>query len=144
MTAFHFPTRYDETQADEGVWTSVVDEMDNVWGRFKLCLFDETTPRHRVTLERLQRKYPAKKGQPNAALKAKSQDEWAVELFVEMSVVDWEMKDAKGKAIPYTPEAAIAYLSDPRALFVLKEIGAFARDVRNFQPEEQEELPEGN
>lgn len=144
MSDFFFPTRYDATQADEGVWTAVIDEMDNLWGRFKLCLFDETTPRHRVTLERLQRKYPVKKGQPNAELKAKKMDDWAIELFVEMSVVDWEVNDGKGKPIPFSAEAAIRYLSDPRALFVVRELGTFARDVRNFQPDEQEELPEGN
>ncbi|MDD1452639.1 hypothetical protein NHF48_019680 [Sphingomonas sp. H160509] len=144
MTAFHFPARYDEAQADEGVWTSVIDEVGNHYGRFKLCLFDELTPRYRVTLERLQRKYPAKNGRTNEAYAAKSDDEKNVEVFVELSLVDWEIKDEKGKAIPFAKDTAIAYLSDVRALYVLRELAAFARDVRNFQPEEQTDLPEGN
>lgn len=145
MSNFYFPKRFDSTQADEGVWTSVIDEMDNLWLRAKLCLFDENTQRYRITMERLQRKYPrGRNGQPNAKLKEMSADALAIELFVEMSFVDWELKDAKGKLIPFSKEAAVEYLSQPEALFALSALGAFARDVRNFQPEEQEELPEGN
>lgn len=144
MTTFHFPARYDDTLADEGVWTSVIDEVGNDYGRFKLSLFDELTPRYRSTLERLQRKYPPKNGKPNATYMAMTEDQKLILTFVELAMSDWEIKDEKGKAIPFSKEAAKEYFADPRALFVLRELSSFARDVRNFQPEEQAELPEGN
>lgn len=144
MTTFHFPARYDETQADEGVWRTVLDEVGNDYGRFKLCLFDELTPRYRTTLERLMRKYPTKNGKANAAYAAKTDDQKNVEVFVELALADWEIKDAKGKLIPFSKETATEYFNDPRALYVLRELAEFARDVRNFQPEEQADLPEGN
>jgi len=143
MSEFNFPTRYDEAAADEGVWTSVIDEMDNLWGRFKLCLFDETTQRYRLTMERLMRKYRnAAKSNPGS--KEKTNEERAVEVFVELALVDWEITNKAGKAIPFSKEAAVRYLMAPQALYVQNAIVAFARDVRNFQPEEQTELPEGN
>lgn len=144
MTEFHFPARYDETKADEGVWHVVLDELNQSHGRYKLCLFDELTQRYRVTLERLQRKYPAKNGRPNEAFAAMTEDQKNIEIFVELALVDWDIKDAKGKAIAFSKEAAIKALSAPSALYVLREIAAYARDVRNFQPEEQTDLPEGN
>lgn len=134
---FEYPARYDEAIADDGVWTTVIDENDAVWGRFKLALFDITTQRYKTTLTRLQRKYRNRKGEPA------SKDHMTVEIFVEMSLVDWEVT-IKGKAVPFSKEAAIAYLNDDRALFALKALSEFANDVRNFQPEGQDELPEGN
>jgi hypothetical protein len=137
MTDFLFPDRFNDNLAEEGVKFEVIDENDNVWGVFKCRLIDRTLPRWRTTMERIQRRY--KNDHKTKLVDIRG------ELFVELSLVDWDMKDAKGKAIPYDKATAIKYFNDPRAKFALEYLFAMAEDVRNFQPDEQEgELPEGN
>lgn len=135
---FVFPSRFDEAQANDGRWFAVVDENDVQWGRFKCTLIDSTVPRYKIALERLQRKYGGK------SAKAKPGDDFTAELFIEMSLVDWDMKNSKGDVIPFSRQAAMAYFTNPRGAYALKQLLVDAENVANFQPEEQEELPEGN
>ena len=137
MTDFHFPKRFDDTLAKDGVWFEVVDENDNEWGSFLCSSVDRTLPRYKIALEALQRKYKGRK---------KPGEDFSAELFVQLSLNDWKLKDAKGKSIPYTREDAIKYFSQPEAAFVLNYLSALVEDVKNFQSEEQEDAgdPTGN
>lgn len=136
MTEFFFPDRFDNTLADDGVKFEVIDENDHVWGVFKCRLIDRTLPRWRTTLERVQRRYKNDNKTKLVDIRG--------ELFVELSLVDWDMKDAKGKSIPFDKAVAVRYFKNDKAKFALEYLFAMAEDVRNYQPEEQDELPEGN
>jgi hypothetical protein len=145
MSKFKFVKRFDSGKAEDGVWFRVEDEMENSHGRFLCPLFDPTTQRYRVTLERLQREYPkSKNGQPHPTIKAMGDDAVQKMIFVEMSLIDWEVEGADGKLIPFTKQDALEYFSEPESQYVYEYLRMNASDVRNYQPEEQKELPEGN
>jgi hypothetical protein len=62
-------------------------------------------------------------------------------------LVDWKgIEDEAGKAVPFSAKAAIEYfdVDDPAALFVFMTLLSKAADVTNFQPDDQEDLPEKN
>lgn len=134
MTDFVFPTRFDTAIADEGIWFEVVDELDNEWGSFKCVLLDRGIPRYQHAVERLRRKHNGKR---------KVSEDFKAELFVELALVDWKLKNAAGKDIPFTKESALSYFSNPRATFALDYLSALVEDVRNFQADEEEDV-EGN
>lgn len=114
---FYFPERFDSTLADDGVKFEVIDENDHVWGVFKCRLIDRTLPRWRTTMERIQRRY--KNDNKTKLIDIRG------ELFVELALVDWEeVKDGKGKAIPFDKATAIRYFMNPRARFALDELFA--------------------
>jgi hypothetical protein len=126
--SFHIPSRYDESMASEGSWFDVVDEHGNLWGNFKMVLFDSDNPAIKKAQERTKFKF-AKEIRLNQI----TNDKLALEVFLEAVLIDWEVKDAKGKLVPFSVEAARAYFSQPKVFkFVFPQLLEYAADVRNY------------
>lgn len=154
MTTFKLPkARFDRKLANDGREFYIEDENGTYYGTFKCALVDQTLPRYRTALERLQRKY-----QPNGpkGKRAEVDETIAAELFVELALLDWDgIFDAEDKPVPFTKANAIAYFTTceldeetgekfyPLA-WLLGRLSRESEDVRNFQPAEQTEAPEKN
>lgn len=159
MSKFKLPKpRFDRQRANEGREIYVTDENGTYWGTYRVALVDQTLPRYRVALERLQRKYTP------VGPKGKRVDVGetiAAELFVELALLDWKevadwRPDAKdGTYREFSKAAAIEFFSlseddeetgekyFPTA-WLLAYLSRESENLANFQPPEQSEAPEGN
>lgn len=141
MTEFYFPDRYDENEAEEGVWFDITDERGQSLGKWKCSLFD----RHSTRVQHLLTRHARKQAKLVKAGKA-NKDSALASVFVEVCVHDWEMKNPKGEAIPFTKDNAVAYLTHEKASFASTLLIELASDVLNFQgdPEAESEEDLGN
>lgn len=121
---FDIPTRFDTKVADEGVWFRVRDENGAEYGEFLCALIDKHNPRTTKIYERFNVRYKKLKDTPGYEKKL------GADVFIELSLIDWKLKNKKGVNIPYSRDAAMAYLL--AAPFVLEALGAFAGDVTNY------------
>lgn len=127
---FSIPNRYSNDLADHGVWLDLAYEDGTEIGEFKLKFFDTSGgQRAQLLQKRIQAKYAA------SALKKMKGDEFAKVLMLDEILIDWKIKDAKGKDVPYSREAAEAYFAHENAQWVLDQLAAFASDVRNYREE---------
>lgn len=162
MSKFKLPKpRFDRKMANEGREIYVTDENDTYWGTFRVALVDQTLPRYRIALERLQRKY-----QPNGpkGKRADINETIAAELFVELALLDWKevaewreeagtdldddgfVKFSKARAVEFfsldeTDEDGEVYYP---VAWVLSRLSREAEDLANFQPLDQSDAPEKN
>lgn len=125
-TKWNFPKRFDNDIAEDGIWFEVVDENGNEWGAFKCQLIDKTTQRWKNAVARVVRE----RQRGNSKVEHTNAD-----LFVEMSLLDWRLKDGNGKAVAFSKDEAKDYFRQPEAEFVLEQLNARASDVTNYQPE---------
>lgn len=157
MTKFktHKP-RFDRKLASEGREFYIEDEYGNHYGTFRCGLVDETLPRYRVALQRLQREYASKQKNAPVGKRIELDELIALELFVEITLLDWSgIEDEDEKPVPFSKKVALEYFSEheideetglkyyPKA-WIVETLSKFARDVQNFQPADQEGLAEKN
>jgi hypothetical protein len=141
---FVFIERYDAELA-AGRKYEPIDEMGRSHGIFDLALFEMTTDHFRVRMEDMAAKFKTKDGKPDPKIKELTEDELKLKGFVEICVNGWSgIKNKAGKEIPFTKDRAFAYLNHPKGAFAMQKVIAFASDLKNYQPEGQDELPEGN
>lgn len=141
---FDFIERYDAELA-AGRKYEVIDEMGRSHGIFDLALFDMTTDHFRVRMEDMAAKFKTKDGKPDPKIKELTEDELKLKGFIEICVNGWSgIKNKDGKEIPFTKERAFKFLNNPKAAFITSKLIPYASDIKNYQPEEQDELPEGN
>lgn len=159
MSKFKLPKpRFDRKMANEGREIYVVDENGTYWGTYRVALVDQTLPRYRVALERLQRKYQpiGPKGK-----RADISETIAAELFVELAlldwsdVADWRIDAEEGATVKFSREKAIEFFSlseddeetgekyFPTA-WLLAYLSRESENLANFQPLDQSEIPEKN
>ena len=137
MTDFAIPERYDETAANEGVWFVIDDENGNEYGSFKCRLIDQFSNRAELERKRIIQKYNLK--DQRASKKMTDEDRMRI-VLCESSLVDWEMKDAKGKKVPFSVEKALEYFSLDATKFVFVELLKIVGDVTNFPVEAEIEV----
>lgn len=125
MSKFKRHSRYDVTLAEQGVWFTVRDELDQVYGEFLCSLID-----HHATHTKL-RAQRAAKGQRQQGKKAEAAEVIA-ELLVSLSLTDWSgVYYADGKPVEFTRANALEYLTDET--FVATALLEYAQNVANYQ-----------
>lgn len=145
MTNFARPKpRFDRSHANDGVWYYIEDEVGNDYGGFLCGYFDVSVPRVKVLIERAQR--------IGAGARAKrvsdaDQVRTGVEQFVDACLLDWDIKDADGKSVKFSRDAAVAYFltadegEDGKPVYVFdyvfSQLLQLTRDVRNYQSDAQ-------
>lgn len=155
MSNFVFHNRFDKKDAVDGKFFEIVDELGNDWGSFKCLLIDGNNPRFKAAAERNARKARAAEKALGNSKNEKLQIKLGLDAAFDTWLVDWELKGANGKPIPYTRENVQAYfgasITDEEtgesifpALWVFLKLSELARDPLHFQPEDQEGLPEKN
>jgi hypothetical protein len=149
MTNFVKPKpRFDRSFAHDGIWVYPVDNVNNEYGGFLVGYFDVSIPRVKVAVEKHQRlsNMAARSKRPENA------DEIAVRREVETAVdaclLDWDVEDADGKKVPFSKAKAVEYFltheideetGEKNYIydFVFKEMFDAARNIHNFQSDEQ-------
>lgn len=149
MTNFRKPpARFNKAEANDGVKFEIIDDVtDFNYGTFRCGYFNTAVPRVKQIIEREERKL-------NAATRARGRkddhDEMVkgATIFAEAVLLDWDMKDDKDKAIPYSVKAAVefftahdtdeagkkVYYND----YVLGQLMELSRDILNFQSDASE------
>jgi hypothetical protein len=124
---FNIPKRYDADLAENGVWFNISDENGNQYGEFKCRFMDTTSQRTELALKRIRTKYASE-------IRSKKMGDWdsIKVVMAEGVLIDWKMKDDKGKDIPFSIEAALEYFSLEQTRWVLLELGKLADNVTNF------------
>ena len=127
---FHIPQPFDQQVADEGVDFEFFDKNKVHWGTFKCLYLDANSRKIKLAQDRIKQKYARE-------LRLGTEDNEAIglELFLDAILVAWsEVKDGKGKEVPYSKEAAEAYFANPTVrAFVLPYLLEAVQDYRNFQ-----------
>lgn len=137
MTKFNFdiPTRFDEGQAREGVWFSIEDEHDQLWGEFKLAYLDGDSPEIKKLRTKLKAKYAK-----DIRLGKLDQDKVAMEVFLECVLLDWRKVKAAGKEVEFSKEAAQEYFENPHVKsFAWPELLAYAGSVLHYNDKASEQ-----
>lgn len=126
MSKFAIPVRYDDSTAEEGVWFEVATEAGDEYGSFLCRHLDELHPRTTLQTKRVRDRF--------AGMKGKKADEWEIlrEIMVECVLLDWKVKDGKGKLVPFTKEDAREYFSEIDARYCLIALSRLSGDVTNF------------
>jgi hypothetical protein len=130
------PSRYNEELADEGVWFSVYDEDDRLWGKFKCAMYDADSRRFKQAFDRLKTKYAKE-------IRTKSTDaeKMGAELFLDAVLLDWEEVTVGGKEFAFTRANAELYFAHkPHLKFALPKLLEFSQDVRNYQAAPKDEI----
>lgn len=128
MAKFKKHVRYDKDMANDGVWFSIIDEVENNYGEFRLRHVDRANPRTKLDFKRIQTKY-----QESIRSGKMTTDESQRIYFCEAVLVDWKgVLDEKGKEVPFTVADAIEYFSDDDNLYVLERLIQLSDDIRNF------------
>ncbi|MGK2911227.1 MAG: hypothetical protein ACSLE1_15710 [Sphingobium sp.] len=131
MTDYFIPQRYDDKAAEAGVWFEIETERGEKYGSFLCTLIDKHNPRTVKAAERFRKRYDRLKNVPGYKEKMNA------DLFVEISLIDWKLNDAKGKPIPFSRDEAIAYLT--AVPFVLEQLDRHASDALNYPGEDTED-----
>lgn len=134
---FDIPTRYDAEVALEGVWTPpVLDEHDQQYGEFKLVMFDTDNPAIKKAQEKVRIK-----NEKAARLKQVTNDDLALEVFLEAILIDWKGVKKGGVEVPFSKEVAKQYFSVPAIRkVVFPELLEFAVNVRNYGTPDKDEV----
>lgn len=141
MIKFKVATRYDVKLGKEGLWKPVSeefrDERDVVietvyYATFKVAVWDNQNPTWKWQNERYQRVHKQEIAQ------LKSDEEKLVHRFVHLCLLDWkDIVDEKGKAVPFSKEAAIEFFSSETdggpQIYIFNKLFAFASDVSNYR-----------
>jgi hypothetical protein len=157
MTKFkqHKP-RFDRKLASEGREFYIEDEYGNHYGTFRCGLVDETLPRYRVTLERIKREFSAKMKNAPVGKRADINEQYVVELFVEVTLLDWDgILDENDKPVPFSKQNAMEFflqheIDEESGLkyypnnWIMSQLSEYARNVVYFQPDDQEGPAEKN
>lgn len=125
-TEFKFKkiSRYDESRAQAGEWTTVFSEWDESFGRFKVGLQDVTSARVKVAYKHLERTQAEQ-------LKHLNEEDRRKFLFVHICLFDWEgILDPNDKPVPFTKEAAFEYMKAEDYVFEI--LNQFSLSVKNF------------
>jgi hypothetical protein len=145
MTDFNFPDEFDAryTDASEGVWFNAKDRAGNHLGKFLCALIHDESPKVQTYRARQTR---ARKD--DSELTEEEQIDISRRMFIECSLLDWELKNAKGDPIPFDKKSAHEYFQtkdskgNARGARVMIDLFNRALNVLNYQPDP--ELPEGN
>lgn len=134
---FDIPTRYDADVALEGVWTPpVLDEHDQQWGEFKLVMFDTDNPAIKKAQEKVRIR-----NEKAVRLKQVTNDDLALEVFLDAILIDWKGVKKGGVEVPYSKETAKQYFSVSAVRkVVFPELLAFAVDVRNYPTPDKDDV----
>lgn len=131
--------RFSSVMASEGVWIPANGEKGQKYGEFKCRLGDDDSQTYRAA---------AKVYAKTSAHRTKDMDalEKLIDQFVEIQLVDWRgINDKKGKAKPFTKEAARQLFNHDRYKFVpFKHLYEHSHNVMNYQEASTEEDEAGN
>ena len=128
MTKIKFKkySRYDELCAQNGVDHTVVDELDQKRGTFKVSLFDTTSKQVQVNMERYQRE------NADAIARLTTAEERGTLLFVSCFLHGWsDVLDGDDKEVAFDKEAAFELLLEDQ--WLTEKLIAFSKNVMNFQ-----------
>lgn len=129
-TVFNFAkpvARYDMARANDGITKAVYDENKTYYGHWTFGLQDDANPRVRVNKERYDRVHSER-------TEGFTRLEKIVDIFVELYLKGWDgILDADGKKMPYSKEAAKAYLNHPDFYIVMEQLWPWSHDVKLFQ-----------
>ena len=127
--AVTFPKRFDEAEAKKGVWFDVYDEFDQYYGSY-LCRYFN---RHSATCKMMQERYDRvhKKELTGKKITVAESD---AHYLVHVVLMDWKLKDDKGKDIPFSPEKAFEILSQDDAAYIVDFLFAQAKSAAHFRP----------
>ena len=154
MSKFVRHKRWDNQSANDGVDFEIFDDLANDWGTFRCILIDASNPRFKAAAEVNARKANAAEkaiGGKNEKLQVKLNIDFAFNTWL----IGWELKGSDGKSIPFTRENAHEYFGECEhdeatgkltfpTLWVLTECANRASEKLNFQPQDQDGLPEKN
>lgn len=119
--------RFDLDLANTGIEKPVYDENKTLYGYFKFGLQDDANPRLRV----LKQRYETANAE---RLEGLNNFERLVDLFVELYLKGWrEVKDPDGKDVPFSKDAAKAYLGHEAFYFVFEQLWPMSHNVKLFQ-----------
>ncbi len=132
-TTFNFdapPSRYDEEIAAKGTEVPVADEQGNYRGTWIMTLRDETDQRYRAAESRYY------KTNGNRLRGIKEEHLRNMDRLVELCVKGWKDIKAGGKDVPFSKEAAKAYLSQEWAYYDLNYLWHASAMTALFQKDE--------
>lgn len=135
---FDFVERYDAELADEGREFEVFAENGSLMGKFTTALYSQENRRVKLVTERVRRKH-----MKDLRLKPDDADlneRIAREIFVEAVLLGWSGITAKGKEVPFSKDAALAYFSHDKGKFVFGKLLGESMDPLNFQAEDKGEV----
>lgn len=135
MTDFQFYDEYDKEVANEGVWFQGIDRAGNNYGSFLCRLIDRDQPATKTFFNRQGNK-------KQNVVSEEKQTEDTIRMFIECSLLDWDLKDIKGKPIEFDKKKAFEYFSNPKTHTFLMNLIQYSSDVNNYTADE--ELPEKN
>lgn len=133
MSDFDFdaPLPYDETIADEGVGFTVV-LSGREYGTFHCIYLDPLSKK----AEALDKKFEARHAKAIRTGKLKGIAKNKL-FFVEFILTGWsDVKDRKGKDVPFAIDAATAYFNGPAGDHVYAELWTNFTNSKNFVSEE--------
>ncbi|KQN09963.1 hypothetical protein ASE85_03265 [Sphingobium sp. Leaf26] len=133
MSKFKLPKRVDADVAETGVWFDVYSELGDYYGKFKTRFFDTNSPKYQLLQTRMAKKYEVKR-----RTKVMSDNDFISIMFIEFSLLDWEVLGADDKLVPFTTDDAHEYFADHDAKYVLDQLIGFAMNVEFFQTLEPE------
>jgi len=126
--AVTFPKRFDEEEAKKGVWFDVYDEFDQYYGSYLCRHQNKHSAVYKMLVERYQRVHRKELsgGQiSNEALDA--------HFLVHTILMDWKLKDDKGKDIPFSPAKAFEVLSQEDAAYVVEFLFSCSKNVSHYR-----------
>jgi len=133
---FAIPERFNTDVAEEGVWFEIYGEADQHFGDFKCVLADPESTKLKLAQERANQR-----NQKGLRTKAVKTDDIAREIFLDVILVDWrEVKDGKGKDVPFSKAAAKAYFEAPGTKYVLQNLMVYSSDPTNYNKADPEEV----
>ena len=131
---FAVPSRVDNKLAeDNGVELNITSNGID-FGTFTVAFIDLFNPRFELKMKRVRQKY-------SGQLRRKELtpvDELRI-TFVEGALLGWKgIKDAKGKEVPFSVEAAHAYFSLEETRWIMSELLQRAQDPATFARDEDD------
>jgi hypothetical protein len=127
--AVTFPKRFDEQEAKKGVWFDVYDEHDNFYGSYLCRMFDKHSAVTKMFIEKYNRTYRKETSGQNF-----TQEMRDAHFLIHTCLMDWKLKDDKGKDVPYSVEEAMKVLSQEDAGYVVEFLFSCAKNTANFRP----------
>jgi hypothetical protein len=112
---------------------------DHYVGTFHMRFVDRSAPNVRMMRERVRRRLStrdeARFDRPQNEADQEFRHRVLVDLFVATEIVsDWDMTDADGKPIPFSPDALREFLMDPDYRWALAHLEVFSTEPANFAP----------
>lgn len=143
MSKFFVPKPYDATKAEDGVWFSVYDKDDTLYGEFKLKYVDQHSKAGELAYKRVKAKYATQ-----IRTKALSGYDSLKVVLCELHLLDWKLptdpNDTKAKPVPFSLADALEYFSMDDTKWIAYELSNYATEPTNFKsPEEIAEVVAG-